>query len=399
MKANGGESMKSIIYTVGAICLFSWSANGQESLEELTKNVADIKPGAQVVIINNSPEQKSNSISESNNESPISINNENPINIEDNSIQDLSSDDIMEQLSNLEAEYKKSTIQDTTQRRRLIERENDTALMKRLEDSRIEDESARLDKVLGLEDEGIEAALPPELSGDVNINVQIQKDNVNSSQILGKDNEQEIEFKQSEVIRGDRPAEVVKTVRLPEVVKAPVADGALSPLKAYFGFGLQMYNDVENVKSGPAVQLGMEYELNPILSVSTELQYSAFYIQEFIHTATLRQARQYSLAAGAKASLPLTVMTPFVGVQLQYAYRNYFNKSTGGQANATGSVDGVLKVGLDYQINSRFNLIGEYRYAANLGTNASDYWENLYGVKALEKFSYSQFLIQVSYRF
>lgn len=131
----------------------------------------------------------------------------------------------------------------------------------------------------------------------------------------------------------------------------------------------------------------------------------------------VKDVSQYNLVFGAKYSLPLGMVSPFVGGLLGYTYRDYTGPAGIYQdASATSnSVDAGLNIGADVKVAKNFSIGAEYRWMTNLTYDREDNQTSGTGVspaavrffpsslglerKPLEEIDYQMFLINGKFTF
>lgn len=149
----------------------------------------------------------------------------------------------------------------------------------------------------------------------------------------------------------------------------------------YFGgnLGMIQYSQVENMQGNGALGFSVGTDLGNGFSLEGSFLYSNFYINEFWLINYFKEMDQYNYNFAAKFTPFKSVFKPYVGALVGYTYRSYQDRTPGafpyvpneGQIS-TGTVDFGGILGIDFDIADNFAIGGEYRYSRNL-INTSEY--------------------------
>ncbi|MCB0411754.1 MAG: outer membrane beta-barrel protein [Bdellovibrionales bacterium] len=238
-------------------------------------------------------------------------------------------------------------------------------IVEKLEESRLEDERPRADRLFGDRFEPVHPVVnaPTATSGVVVAPVVTKSEtNVGQVNVDSKDNEVEI-------IKGSSHE------------KHHDDHWHSSDNKYYVGgnFGVAEYFDISNMQGNGALGFTLGTIIDNGFMFEGSFLYSNYYIDEFWKIDYFKEMNQYNYNFTTKYSPFKYSFRPYVGASLGYTYRSYTNRTPGyyqgipdDDSINTNAVDLGLLLGLDLAVTDNFMIGAEYRYNRNL-INRSEY--------------------------
>lgn len=139
--------------------------------------------------------------------------------------------------------------------------------------------------------------------------------------------------------------------------------------------GSASYEGVSNVQGNIAAGASFGALLNNGLSMEVSFLYSNFYIDEYWwNYPYFKEMDQYSLGVGAKYNFNFGIVKPSIGGLVAYTYRRYFDRGyysytySDDSEVSSHAVDLGLTAGVDLEFTEQFSVGVEYRYMTNLAS-------------------------------
>ncbi|MCB0392453.1 MAG: porin family protein [Bdellovibrionales bacterium] len=174
--------------------------------------------------------------------------------------------------------------------------------------------------------------------------------------------------------------------------------------------GLAEYQNAINVESNEAMGISIGTRLDEKFIVEGTFLYSNHYVDQVNNSYSTYfvydDLDQYNFIAAAKYAPQFGRFSPFIGGLVSYTHRkytevnydNYYSRTSSqiSEESETDSFDWGLTLGVDVHLGDNFIIGAEYRYITNLTTKSdsrflNDYY-NYYNVGTpLEEFDYSTF--------
>jgi hypothetical protein len=179
--------------------------------------------------------------------------------------------------------------------------------------------------------------------------------------------------------------------------------------------GIQDYTSGQNIEGKGSIGAGLGLFVSRDFSLEGNFLYSNFYIHDLKlppGQPYLREFDQWNFMFSAKYLINISqIFKPFIGGATSTTYRKYYNRTNfdpatdqGGSGSATSwSFDLIFQTGFDISITDNYDLGFEYRYSTNMFNRTSSdiisrqNWP--VGVPLVEDTDYSAVLITSKYRF
>lgn len=232
-------------------------------------------------------------------------------------------------------------------------------IVEKLEESRLEDEKRRSEKLFG---DRLNQMNEPQPQNPVPVYSEPQAVQVIPSPAPAPQANDE-----------DMKAEIMDAVRteISELKK----EEPKKPEQRYYlsgAIGMAEYPDVVNVEGNVATGLTFGTEMDSGVVVEAGFHYSNYYIDEYWSYPFFKELDQYNFSIAAKYSLLKGKIRPMVGALAGYTYRKYFDRgyynfsySNESEVTSKGFDLGLL-AGLDVDLTESFAIGVEYRYVMNV---------------------------------
>ncbi|MGE0762034.1 MAG: outer membrane beta-barrel protein [Bdellovibrionales bacterium] len=296
-------------------------------------------------------------------------------------------------------------------RRQEHEIQTEQKIVEKLEESRLEDEKKRADRLFGNklgpqeEEKKVEAAPAPVYQQQEMPQQQV----VVPVETEKKVSSDELNSAKKEIIDAIKEEKASVSMEIPK--EEP-------PRKRYYisgAVGTADYPDASNIEGQGAAGFTVGSELDERVIVEASLMYSNYFMDDYrwvTGQAIFKELDQYNIGLGVKYGLLTGKIKPFVGASMSYTYRKYFDRLvytwSGGyipQENeaTSNAFDLGLILGLDVAVSEGFSVGVEYRYNTNLiYRNESEILSRQYraaGTQLVEETDYSLLLISGKIRF
>lgn len=177
--------------------------------------------------------------------------------------------------------------------------------------------------------------------------------------------------------------------------------------------GVAEYNGVSNMQGNGAAGFLIGTQLPNRVSVEAGFLYSNFFINEYWKYDFFKEMDQYNLNLAVKYSILSGRFQPVIGVAAGYTHRSYMDRTPSSyyswapsdESITTGSVDAALIAGLDFYLTNSFAIAAEYRYSRNvINRSESEFINNSEfrreaNTSPVEELDYSTFTIGGKFRF
>ncbi len=276
----------------------------------------------------------------------------------------------------------KNTSEELRSKRYEFERETENRLAEKIEESRLEDEKNRLNKILGNKTQKLEE-LPQELPPPPAVEVIVIGPEVEKEEIVEPSQDIGTELLQKPV--DDLSAEVEKvkvielddnqpsykasqeTVEKPSLVSpVPSISSHLGEYFAVFGLGFARYPKAVNIKENLMFNVGFGKTVSPKVSLEGTYHYSSYDVDlEIAGTATpafIAEVTQHNIGMLTKYKIVEGVFNPYVGGTITYTYRDY--QSTDSYKSHAFDIGAII--GGEFKTNKRFNVGMSLSYMINM---------------------------------
>jgi opacity protein-like surface antigen len=254
--------------------------------------------------------------------------------------------------------------------------QTESKIVEKLEESRLEDERRRADRLFGNRWESVKEeeapvaapvveaapvqAAPAPVIQVVPVQVEAQDDSAS---------DEKIDSAKSEIINEIRASQTIKEEAKSELKNSTYV-GAL--------LGMSEYN-ADNMQGNGAAGFSVGTVMSNGLIVEGSFVYSNYYIDEYWKVDYFKELDQYNFNLSVKYSPLMGMFRPFAGVTAGYTHRLYTDRTpdTYGagvpddEEITTGAVDAGLLLGVDLAVTQSFTIGAEYRYSRNI-VNRSD---------------------------
>lgn len=287
-------------------------------------------------------------------------------------------------------------------------------LAEKLEESRLQDEKNRADRLFGRE-----AAAPAATTTEVKA-VEVQAVQVQQVQPQVQQQVQpQAQPVVAQPVQQVAPAAIV--VQPAPAVQAVAADAAKVAVveeirkdSYYFigGIGTAQYYGAVNVVSNAAAGFGVGWDKGEGLAYEADFMYSNYMINEYWKPpyVAFKEMAQYDFSGAIKYSFMKGNFKPMVGGFVTYSYRSYTNRGPcmcTGMPTDTSLTSGAVNVGLiagaEYKLTREFAVGLEYRYSMNLWARSDDRFIKpeylMNGTTPIENMSYYSFMLNGKYTF
>lgn len=214
-------------------------------------------------------------------------------------------------------------------------------------------------------------------------------------------------------------AVIVQPVVASETAKADLKEAAEIEAvkeKYYFigGIGTAQYYGAVNVVSNAAAGFGLGWDRKNNLAYEADFMYSNYMINEYWkpYWSAFKDMAQYDFSGAIKYSFNMTgAFRPMVGGFVTYTYRSYTNRvascACSGMPGDSSTTSSAVNVGLlggaEYNLTREFAVGLEYRYSMNLWARSDDRFIKpeylLNGTTPIENMSYYSFMLNGKYTF
>ncbi len=280
-------------------------------------------------------------------------------------------------------------------------------LAEKLEESRLQDEKNRADRLFGNQAAPAAAPAVTEVKAAEVVVVQPQAAPQAVQQVAPQTVQQPA-----------AAAVIVQPVAASETVKADLKDAAeVEAVKEKYyligGIGTAQYYGAVNVVSNAAAGFGLGWDRKNNLAYEADFMYSNYMINEYWkpYWAAFKEMAQYDFSGAIKYSFNMTgAFRPMVGGFVTYTYRSYTNRGPcqcsgmPGDSSITSSAVNVgLLGGAEYNLTREFAVGLEYRYSMNLWARSDDRFIKpeylINGTTPIENMSYYSFMLNGKYTF
>lgn len=298
--------------------------------------------------------------------------------------------------------------------RESVELSNEQRIVEKLEESRLQDEKSRAERLFG-------NANGQQTVENTNTTVVVQPaaQPVQQAQPVQPVQQQPVQQQVVQPVQA-APAVVAQPAPAPAVesvkadAKEAVAAEELVKDKMYVlgGIGTAQYYGAVNVSSNAAVNLAVGWQpgINERLNYEGTFMYSNYYINEYWKPpfVAFKEMSQYNFGGAIKYAFTTSAFRPYAGGLVNYTYRTYSNRGPCLCANmptslTSNAVDVGLLLGADYRLTRDFAVGLEYRYVMNLWAKSDDryikpeYLNN--GTTPIENMSYYSLMLFGKYTF
>lgn len=271
-----------------------------------------------------------------------------------------------------------------------MEVQTEQKIVEKLENSRLEDEKSRADKLFGnkLQEETPVVVAPAPVA------------------VVPVQEKAEVPSEQLESVK----AEIISTIKeQKEEEKKPESQMYFAGL-----MGTTEYPDVSNVEGNYAFGFSVGTIMPNRIVVEGSFLYSNYYVDEFWSINPFKELDQYNTSLAVKYAFLPGRFRPMVGVLAGYTYRQYSNRQFNNyyyrnlgyndQETDTHAVDVGVTVGADFDVTESLSIGAEYRYSTNMINKSDDdiwYQEFLAPGNStpVEELDYSSFTINAKFKF
>jgi len=363
---------KTIIYLFAAVCLVANQAQAQVIVNQGAP-VTTTNDGQQAVIINAQPQQQAvGRVSAQ----PATVVQAAPVGGE-------------------------SRAEQLRKARESAEIANEQRVVEKLEESRLQDEKARADRLFN-NNQNVEAQP-----------VQVQPVQVQQVQPAPQPVVQPVQVQQVQQAPAPVAAPAEASVKA-EVVEAKIVEEEIKKDRMYLsgGIGTSQYYGVINVSSNAAAALAVGWQpgINERLNYEGTFMYSNYYINEYWKPPFMafKEMAQYNFGGAIKYAFTTSAFRPYAGGLVNYTYRSYSNRGPClcGNAPATlssSAVDVGVLLGADYRLTRDFAVGLEYKYIMNLWAKSDDRYIKpeylMNGTTPIENMNYYSVMLFGKYMF
>lgn len=357
---------KTIIYLFAATCLIASQAQAQVIVNQGAP-VTTTNDGQQAVIINAQPQQTGRVSAQ-----PATVVQAAPV--------------------------AESRAEQLRKARESAEMANEQRVVEKLEESRLQDEKARADRLFN-NNQNAEA-------------VQVQPVQVQQVQPAPQPVVQPVQVQQ--VQQAPAPVVAPEASVKAEVVEAKIVEEEIKKDRMYVsgGIGTSQYYGAINVSSNAAVALAFGWQpgINERLNYEGTFMYSNYYINEYWKPpfVAFKEMSQYNFGGAIKYAFTSSAFRPYAGGLANYTYRTYTNRGPCLCANmptniASSAVDVGVLLGADYRLTREFAVGLEYKYIMNLWAKSDDRYIKpeylMNGTTPIENMNYYSVMLFGKYTF
>lgn len=304
--------------------------------------------------------------------------------------------------------------------REAVEVNTEQRITEKLEESRLNDEKSRAERLFGNPAPNAGQAVDPSTQQQV-IVVQPAVQPVQQPV-------QPQPVQQVQPVQAVAPAAAVAPAVVAQPAPAPAVEAVKAEVKQDLkpgddelrdkmyvsgGLGTSQYYGAINVSSNSAVNLAFGWQpgLNPRLNYEGTFMYSNYYINEYWKPpyVAFKEMSQYNFGGAIKYAFTNSAFRPYAGGLVSYTYRTYSNR--GGPCLCqnwpttmnSSAVDAGVLIGADYKLTRDFAVGLEYRYIMNLWARSDDRYIKpeylMNGTTPIENMSYYSFMLIGKYTF
>lgn len=243
-------------------------------------------------------------------------------------------------------------------------------IVEKLEESRLNDERRRANRLFGDRwDNMNEQPAPPVQPAPQPQVVQVVpvQAEAEAKVVEEDDSDEKLEAAKAEILSEIRSQRTLQDEVKEEIKESP---------KYYIGgaLGVAEYNDVSNMQGNGAAGFSVGTLMPNGVVVEGSFMYSNYYIDEFWKINYFKELDQYNFNMAVKYSPLQGMFRPLVGATAGYTYRSYtdrtqdtyFNNVPNDEEVSTNAVDIGLLVGVDLAVSDNFIVGTEYRYSRNI---------------------------------
>lgn len=281
-------------------------------------------------------------------------------------------------------------------------------LAEKLEESRLQDEKSRAERLFG-------NPAPVQATEVKAAEVVVVQPQAAPQVVQPQPQQQQLQQPAAAAVIVQQPAPVTETVKA-DLQAAPVVEAEAVKEKYYLigGIGTAQYYGAVNVVSNAAAGFGLGWDRKNNLAYEADFMYSNYMINEYWkpYWAAFKEMAQYDFSGAIKYSFNMTgAFRPLVGGFVTYTYRSYTNRvascACSGMPGDTSTTSGAVNVGLiggaEYNLTREFAVGLEYRYSMNLWARSDDRFIKpeylLNGTTPIENMSYYSFMLNGKYTF
>lgn len=307
--------------------------------------------------------------------------------------------------------------------RQEVEVQTEQKIVEKLEESRLEDEKSRYDKLFGErmkkeepkkeEPAPVVAPAPVATPPPAPAVVVVEEKKVTPEDLANTKKEIIEAIKENKPVEQPREETVIR-------VEAPVAE-VVKPEEAqerYYVSGLlgtADYPSAANVEGKGAGGFLVGVELGNNMVVEGGMVYSNYFLEDYYWItgpAIFKEIDQYNLGLAVKYSPLKGRIKPLVGIGMNYTHRKYYDRMvytwSGWQMPAdnevtSNAVDLMALIGVDIEVSNSFSIGLEYRYNTNMVYRSeSEFVSQRYraaGARLLEETDYSILTLNGKIRF
>ncbi len=280
-------------------------------------------------------------------------------------------------------------------------------LAEKLEESRLQDEKNRADRLFGNQ------AAPAAAVAPATTEVKAAEVVVVQPQAVQQVAPQAVQQQPAAA------AVIVQPVVASETAKADLKEAAeVEAVKEKYyligGIGTAQYYGAVNVVSNAAAGFGLGWDRKNNLAYEADFMYSNYMINEYWkpYWSAFKEMAQYDFSGAIKYSFNMSgAFRPMVGGFVTYTYRSYTNRvascACSGMPGDSSTTSSAVNVGLiggaEYNLTREFAVGLEYRYSMNLWARSDDRFIKpeylLNGTTPIENMSYYSFMLNGKYTF
>lgn len=292
-----------------------------------------------------------------------------------------------------------------------FEVDTEQKIVEKLEQSRLEDERNRADRIFGNKLEKKEEAKSEVAPVVVKEPVQTLIVQPEEKKVTHDD----LNSAKSEIIEAIKSIESKEAADAKSVVVAPVVEAEKSKERYYISaaLGRGQYKNADNVDGRGAGGFLVGVETGNNFVIEGGLIYSNYMMQEYYWrtiSPIFKEFDQYDIGLNVKYSPLAGKIRPLIGAGMSYVHRKYFDRLVYGYTglptsdNVTSNAVNVsFLIGADLDVSNSFSIGLEYRYSANMIYRSdSDILGSKWradGAKSVEETPYDTLMVNGKIRF
>ncbi len=300
--------------------------------------------------------------------------------------------------------------------------ETEQKIVEKLEDSRLQEEKARADRLFGnkLDSQPVVAPVQVQQQQQQQTQTTTTTTVVSPAPVPVETKATNVTIEKVEIIqpKEDKKIEEPKIIKIepvapPIIVKTEAAPEREAKKASFYvggGVGNLNYN-ANNVKSNYGLGVTVGTILDDRFAVELGYFYSNHYINTYWNAPLYNQLDQHDISASAKYLLLSGNLRPYVGASLTYISRTYTDRVRSGSyytvnqadSESTNAVNMGLLGGVEFQLSNNFMLGAGLEYNMNVFNTSEPDWVSSYnlppGTTPLEKISYSALKISAKFIF